>query len=100
MAIQPASPLNAYLTGASSAPLTPESDEGAVAQGGASAGRSQAQHAAREAPTETVQTADSQPNDMSAEDTPSAQTVVSAMYGSNARSVAARTAGPSVTYYA
>jgi hypothetical protein len=102
VAIQSASPLNAYLSAASSAPLTPESNvgEGALAQGGASAGRAQERRAAREAPAETVENAESQTDETSDDGASSVQIAVSAMYGSNARSVAARMAATSVSFYA
>ncbi|HEY4827889.1 MAG TPA: hypothetical protein VIH85_14030 [Solirubrobacteraceae bacterium] len=102
VAIQSASPLNAYLSAASSAPLAPESNvgEGALAQGGASAGRAQERRAAREAPAETVENAVSQTDETSGDEASSARTAMSAMYGSNARSVAARMAAASVSFYA
>ena len=102
VAIQSASPLNAYLSAASSAPLAPESNvgEGALAQGGASASRAQERGAAREAPAETVENAESQTDETPGDEASSARTAMSAMYGSNARSVAARMAAASVSFYA
>jgi hypothetical protein len=102
VAIQSTSALNAYLTSASSAPLTPESSvgEGALAQAGASAGRTNERRVAPRGPAETVEDVESQTDGTPADDASSVQTALSVMYGSNARSVAAGTAAGSVSYYA
>jgi len=111
VAIQSTSALNAYATAASSAPLRAESNagEGALAQGGAGAGRAQngrpapgARANAAEAAeaAKVVENVDGQADETSGDEASSAQTAVPALYGSNARSVAGGMPAGSVSFYA
>jgi len=110
LAIQSATALSAYLTSATSAPLGTETDaqaasgDGASSAGGGAVGRALARPVAPDALGETGSTASTASADSTdstdSTDSGSADPVMFAAYGSNARSVAIRAAAGSVSFYA